>query len=281
MISQRKKTVLLGFFFFFFSLSSLSSPLHAVTRGVMLSPTRVVLQDRDRAAVIKLINPDAVTNTYKISLIALQTDEYGNRTEVKNPGGKEAAALKMIRFSPRRATLGSKEWQTVRLMVRKPAHLPPGEYRAHLKAVPIPARVSSPEKGTPQGMSVSLDVLFSVTIPIIIRHGQGTVELHPDPPVLKKRDKTDKYFLETRLNRKGRHSAYFDITAFHTRPGLSESEQIGELKGVAIYPPSPGRLLKIPINIRPDLSGGILELKIMDREDTKAPILGSWSFDLN
>ena len=258
----------------------LASPLHALTRGVLLSPTRVVMEGRERAAIVKIINPDAQANTYKISLISIRMDDFGRKIQVKEPSKAEQFVMKMIRFSPRRATLGPKEWQTVRLMVRKPADLAPGEYRAHLKVVPIPDQSSKPvESQDSEGVSINLDVVFSITIPIIVRHGQGNVNIIPGTPSLKKLDKTNTYSLESRLTRQGLHSAYFNVLAFHKSSG-ADPVKIGELKGLSFYTPNPFQIVNIPLNSLPDLSGGIIELKIQDLETKDKPMMGSWSFKL-
>src|SRR3546814_18747123 len=61
----------------------------------------------------------------------------------ENATPAERAALDMIVFSPRRVTLPPHQPQVVRVGVRVPARLPPGEYRAHMlfRAVPgvVPA----------------------------------------------------------------------------------------------------------------------------------------------
>ena len=256
----------------------LASPLYALTRGVLLSPTRVVMEGRERAAIVKIINPDVQANTYKISLISIRMDDFGRKIQVKEPSKAEQSVMKMIRFSPRRATLGPKEWQTVRLMVRKPADLAPGEYRAHLKVVPIPDQSSKPgESKDSEGVSINLDVVFSITIPIIVRQGQGDVKIIPGTPSLKKLDKTNTYSLESRLTRQGLHSAYFNVLAY--KPSGSDSVKIGELKGLSFYTPNTFQIVNIPLNTLPDL-GGIIELRIQNLETKDKPMMGSWSFNL-
>ena len=265
------------------AVSAFISPLHAFTRGAILSPTRVVMEGRDRSPAVKIINPDDATNRYKISLINMRMDEYGRRTEVKAPTPEEKKVVDMIRFSPRRATLGPKEWQTVRLMVRKPSDLAPGEYRAHLRVAPTPPdQIPDAESGggTPQ-MKISLNVVFAITIPVIVRHGEGGVKIIPEDPVIKQME-DNRSFLETRLAREGIHSAYFDLRAFRVRPG-GEREKIGELPGVSVY--APNTLITMDIPLLQDkisgLAGSPVVLEIQDREERTRPVTGSWDFVLD
>ena len=280
-LSPLKILIVLCFLFF-----GMVSSLHAFNRGAMLSPTRVVMEGRERAVIVKMINPEDKTNTYKVSLISMRMDEYGRRVEVKEPSEEERAVQKMIRFSPRRATVGPKGWQTIRIMTRKPADLAPGEYRAHLRVVPIPDARKAPKadgKGQEQ-LQVNLDVIFSITIPIIIRHGQGDVKITAQAPQLKHWKKNNTYTLETILSRTGLHSAYFDITAYLMPPGQTEKQLIGEFKGASFYTPNTSQVLNIPLQPRAlsMLSNkGILTLDILDREDPGLPLMGSWVYQLD
>ena len=259
-----------------------AADLLAWSRGAMLSPTRVVMEGRDRAAVVKIINPDEETNQYRISLIAMRMDESGRRQEVQDTTPEEQAVLDMIRFSPRRVTLGAKEWQTVRIMVRKPADLAPGEYRAHLKVVPIaPDKTSGQtEKDGDAQMSVNLNLLFAITIPVIIRHGEGGVTLTPEKPVIQT-DNTGAASLQTRLSRNGSHSAFFDIFAYAQKNG--QRQKVGALLGVSIYTPNEDFILSIPLEPGQGtgLAGQPLELEIRDKEKRTLPLDSTWKFILD
>ncbi len=261
-------------------------PLHAFNKGAMLSPTRVVMEGRQRAVIVKMINQEDKANTYKVSLISMRMDDYGRRVEVKEPSKEELAVQKMIRFSPRRATVGPKGWQTIRIMARKPADLAPGEYRAHLRVVPIPDARKAPETDgkKQEQLQVNLNVIFSITIPIIIRHGEGDVKVVAQAPQLKHWKKTNSYSLETILSRKGLHSAYFDITAYLMPPGQTEKQLVGELKGASFYTPNTRQVLNIPLQpggLSMLSNKGILTLDIKDRENTDLPLVGSWSYQLD
>jgi len=284
MHSDKLKNRSIFLFIAFLSILLLRSPLHAFNKSVILSPTRIVMEGRERAAILKLINPNDTTNTYKIGLVFIRMDEMGMRKEVEIPNDEELAVQKMIRFSPRRATVGPKEWQTVRLMVRKPAGLAPGEYRIHLKVAPVPdPLLPGDREGKESGkMSVHLDVVFNITIPIIIRHGQGFVKIVPQKPVLKKWEKRDGYYLETKLLRQGSHSAYCNLIAYHTPQGQSARQKIGEIKGLSFYTPNLEQKIRIPVDpgaLTP-LSRGILDLDIQDLEDNARPLIGSGHFIL-
>jgi len=268
-------------------LACAASPLYAWNRGTMLSPTRVIIQGRQRAAAVKLINPDDRTNRYKISLISMRMDDFGKRRPVESPTPKEAATLEMFRFSPRRATVGPKEWQTIRIMVRKPADLAHGEYRVHLKVEPISPNQTQKNGNTPgkagkgkEKMSVNLNVLFSITIPVIVRHGEGGVSIEPEQPALGRRpDKA--IVLDTPLVRTGAYSALFDIFAYSLAG--EQRQKVGELKGVSFYTSNSKICIQIPLNEDrvPTLPGDLIEIEIIDKENRDPAFSGSWQFVLD
>lgn len=220
----------------------------------------------------------------------MRMDDLGRRTEVESPTPEEKAVIDMIRFSPRRATLGSKEWQTIRIMVRKPAGLTPGEYRAHLRVAPIPPDQLAPgeaagsggknDEQDPERVSINLNVLFAITIPVIIRHGEGGVSVTAGKPSLKRQPDQNTY-LEVPLTRSGNHSAYFDITAYQLAGG--KRMKAGELKGVSIYTPNTRVYMSIPLeqSMVSRLTGSPVELVIHDLEKRETPVSGSWQFVLD
>lgn len=113
-------------------LTGFSLPLWAAVGDLTVSPTRLILGERDRSAQISLINRGADEATYRIEFVQYRMDENGQLQEIEEPNELEKFADPLIRFSPRQVLLKPNEAQTVRLLVRKPKDLAPGEYRSHL-----------------------------------------------------------------------------------------------------------------------------------------------------
>src|SRR3546814_11012018 len=82
--------------------------------------------------------------------------------------------LDMIVFSPRRVTLPPNQPQVLRVGVRVPEGLPPGDYRAHMlfRAVPdvVPA-VAAEAKLAGAGVTIALTPIYGITIPAIAPDG--------------------------------------------------------------------------------------------------------------
>ncbi|MBU1194307.1 MAG: fimbria/pilus periplasmic chaperone [Proteobacteria bacterium] len=263
---------------FFYMPASVSAS--ANDKAVLIAPTRVIFEGRTRAAAVKLINPNDIENTYKISLVSIRMDEHGTRSEVQSPDPEELFAQSLIRFSPRRATIPAQGWQTVRLMVKKPRDLPEGEYRSQLKVSPLPKQKGPDDQQNTENISISIDIVFNVSIPVIIRHGKSDVRVTPRTPRLVVKE--GQYFLETLLEREGKFSVFADVRAF-VIPNTGEKQKnlISEIKGISIYSQNQTQQVLLPIKDKAALTNGLIEIDIVNREKENAPLLGSKQFDLD
>lgn len=249
----------------------------AQDRGLLLTPTRVIFEGKTRSTVVKMVNPNDEPYTYEIKIVSTRMNEYGNLAEVESPTEKEIHSQKMIRFSPRRATIAPKGWQTVRIMVRKPKDLAPGEYRSQLKVSPILTRKFPGEtEEEPVGVSVSIDLVYAVSIPIIVRHGgPSDVDLVIKLPQVI--TKNERYYLETLIERYGSYSSFFDVTAYLVSSSTSR-KKISENRGVAVYTEKTTRYVHLPLTGTDSLTGKRVEIELTDRESKEGKILGSKTF---
>jgi hypothetical protein len=118
---------------------------------LLVAPTRVVLEGRQRTAEVTLVNTGSATATYRISFVNLRMNEQGGTTEIEASSARpgEQFAEPLVRYSPRQVTLEPQVAQTVRMQLRLPSDLPPGEYRSHLlfRAIPPVEPARSPTEG--------------------------------------------------------------------------------------------------------------------------------------
>jgi len=63
-------------------------------------------------------------------------------------------------------------------------YLAPGEYSTRLKIIPIIDPNYHSDKPSQENVGIQLNLVFTVSIPIIIRHGVGSVNIIPDKPKL-------------------------------------------------------------------------------------------------
>ena len=138
-------------------LSSALADTKAIGKGLLVAPVKLDFGGRVRSGTFKIMNRDPVNVDYRISFAPL----------IEKDKGKDAKDW--VRFSPRRIKLGPGEHQTVRVVVRKPADLAPGEYTARLliQAIP-PARKKG--EGPSEQIQINLDIVYGISIPVNIKH---------------------------------------------------------------------------------------------------------------
>jgi len=212
---------------------------------LLVAPARVVFDLRKRAAELNLSNIGFSPATYRISLVRMEMDEAGEIAERPldaTPGDVNLPAL--IRFSPREVILGPQDSQTVRVQVRKPADLPTGEYRLYMvfRGVP-PAPEPPPEGGDPvphKGIAIKLVPVYSLAIPIIVRHGTTSATVGLADLTFERATRT----LRFRMTREGNQSVYGDLKAVW----LPMAQTVAEATGVAVYVPNATRKMSMVLD---------------------------------
>jgi hypothetical protein len=225
--------------------ASILSPVPALSAGdLLVAPTRVIL-DGSRGTEVVLNNIGSALATYRVSLELKRMTPQGGLDEIDEASANaaERAALEMISFSPRRVTLPPNQPQVIRIGVRAPEGLAPGEYRAHMLFRAIPDAVAATERAvTPgSGLSVSLTPIYGITIPIIVRIGDLGATASIGKAWVGTED--DQKTVNFTMARTGDRSVYGDIEI--TRPGVKDPLFLA--RGIAIYPEVTGRQVSIPI----------------------------------
>ena len=247
---------------------------------LMLHPNRIVLEGTQRTAQLELINRGTTTEVYRLKLVRRRMSDLGEFTAVDSPLPGELFADDLVRYSPRQIELAPGASQTIRLMVRKPAELPAGEYRSHLLFEKLPDAApagAATENASPQ-LDIKLTALVSVTIPIIVRHGDihATVELQdlklePSP--------TGEPVLSLTVNRRGASSVYGDLIAEFI-PKNGPPQVVASAKGLAVYAPNALRRGQLALKPGVSLTAGKLHVVFRERADTRGPPLAEATLQL-
>jgi P pilus assembly chaperone PapD len=219
--------------------------------GLMLYPTRVVFEGNQRTAQVELINNGTEAETYRISLVNRRMSEDGEFIAVEQPEPGEQFADSLLRYSPRQVTLQPGAGQVVRIMVRKPAGLAPGEYRSHLLFAKQPdpkgrTSIESGSVGTEEGLGVQLQALVGASIPIIVRHGKTEAGVKLSGLELQAATANRPAMLTLQLERSGNQSVYGDVTVSFTPRGGVE-QVVASAGGVAVYTPNSLRRAKLAL----------------------------------
>jgi P pilus assembly chaperone PapD len=249
---------------------------------LMLHPTRLVFEKNQRAAQVDLINDGSQSATYRIQLINRRMTEDGSITAITEPVPGEQFADGMLVFSPRQVTLAPGTTQTVRVMVRRPAGLAPGEYRSHLyfERLPDPGAADSVESQGQQQIGITLNVLVGASIPVIVREGDTDATATLSNLALQ-RGADGRNVLAMQVERSGNRSVYGDLVVKFTPNGGAETE-LAHIGGIAVYTPNPMRRANVALANPPrgTLAHGTLRVTYRERPDAGGKLLAEASLVL-
>ena len=185
--------------------------------NLVVSPTRIIFEGRTRTAQISLLNRGSAAATYRISVINMRMTENGAFKEIDEPAPGEQFADRLIRYAPRQVVLAPGGTQAVRLLLRKPHGLEPGEYRSHLLLRAIPSGGVRQSIETPSGQDAGIPIhlipVYGVKIPVIVRHGDLKARVSLSDLTLAPASGQGKgHRLSFRINRDGNRSVLGDLT---------------------------------------------------------------------
>lgn len=225
---------------------ALAGPISGGAGNLLVTPTRVMLEGSVRNAAMTLRNTGAQAALYRISLEHARMDSEGRISRVEEPGPEDHDAAELLRFSPRQVLLQAGETQVIRIMVRKPADLPAGEYRSQMvvRAVPSDER-PAPSAAEPGRFSVELTPVYGVAIPVIVRHGETSATVSIASATLIPGQDGKPPAVRVELVREGTASVHGDLNIL---AGSGRSQMsIGRARGLAVWTPNPARAMTVPI----------------------------------
>lgn len=221
---------------------------------LLMLPTRIVLEKRDRYVTVMIKNVGDATGNISAEMIDMVMGEDGHVGQIEE--GKDApySAIPYLRISPHSMTLKPGDVQNVRLMLRKPEKLPTGEYRSHLKVRMEDDNVegSTAAALAQKGTGIAVKANLALTIPVIVRNGDTTVSVKIESPRVTRDDKGNPS-VELFLQREGDRSVMGDFSfSYHAPDGTTR--ELKPFPGIAIYRPLARRIVTIPLI---DLPAGV------------------------
>lgn len=203
---------------------------NSVQANIALSKFRLYFDDSIRSDSLQLRNTGAVALTYEVELgLVAMTEEGTLRKVEKDP----YSAIGLLRYSPKRGRIEAGERQALRFVLRKPAGLENGEYRAVLLITNTPL---TDNKGT-----LSLRPKLTYNIPIIVRHGrlEASTELL-EPKLVMSGDTPNIELWQSRI---GNRSLFGNFIVRDT-----DGNELGVLNNSAVYQPLNRRKVLIALN---------------------------------
>lgn len=245
----------------------------------MITPTRVIFDDRERSQTVTLINTTNETQVYRMSFVDKVQRSGGGYTNLEvsensQPAADYFSASEMLRFSPRQVVLAPKQSQTIRISLRKPANLAYGEYRTHLEFKVLPKENNTLEGNSATGFK--LRMLTSFTIPIQVRQGKPEVKVSIAHPALGQENGITR--IQLTLNRQGQFSAFGSIKVFWKSQEIDSYEQVGVLNNAAIYRELEALSIALPLNKQ--IKNGFFRVEYQADKHFEKPTFDSLEFHL-
>ena len=226
----------------FIGAMALSSGTVSAAGGFVVTPHRVVFEKNQKVSEVIIANRGDTTKRYRISVVNKAMLKNGKLEVSDAPAEGEFFAKDHIRYSPRQITLGPKESQKVRIMSRLKNGAADGEYRSHLLMQELPDADEAKAAGSTSddGLSINVQAIFGLSIPIILRKGDLSAEVELSTPKIEKEGENT--FLYVDVNRKGTKSVLGTVNVF------ADSQKVGILKGIAVYLSTPTRVVSIKLD---------------------------------
>jgi hypothetical protein len=264
----------------------LMAAMHHAYADLMINPTRIVFEKNRRSAQIDLINDGTTSTTYRLVLVNRRMTEAGEFHAIETAGPDEKFADAMLVYSPRQITLAPGAQQLVRVALRKPEDLLPGEYRSHLffeKVADTTPENNIENLGQSRSgeVGVSLTALIGVSIPVIARHGDTSATVAIDHLAVEQGTAGQAPLLKLQLNRTGNRSAYGDLTvSFKPRGGAEQI--IGRAGGLAVYTPNPARRAKLSLQVPAGmaLAHGTLSVTYQERPEDGGKLIAQSAIEM-
>lgn len=206
-----------------------------VQAELLISPTRVVFSERDRAQEIVLINSGKKKTTYRLEWQQKKALPAGGYTNLSQEEAVSfPTASQMMRFSPKQVSLQPGERQIIKLALRKPKDLRDGEYRSHLlfRALPPPQL----DKNKAGGMSMSLNVHLSYSLPVTVRQGSLDTSISFAGYDFSYDNGNQNGQIAVTLNKSGLNSSFGNILAYWTPQKGGPEQMIARVNGYSVYP---------------------------------------------
>jgi fimbrial chaperone protein len=203
-----------------------------VSANLLVSPTRVIFEGRDRTKDIVLINTTNDERSYRIGWEEKAVNQGGRYIDITE-GKTNSAASSYIRYSPRQVTLKPGERQIVKLMLRRKNSMDRPEYRSHIMFTALPL-IKNQKDLSAEGVSLKVNILTSYSLPVMIRTATPDITVKIENITIKRENEAQPV-IQVELSKTGVFSATGNINVYFRANGEEEEKKVGILNGVNIF----------------------------------------------
>ncbi len=211
---------------------------NAASADLLISPMRIVFNERDRVQEVILVNTADDVRTYSMSwseLLQKENQSYRRLNEAEK--AQFAKASDYIRFSPRRFTLQPGENQRVKLSLRRRSGMSAPEYRSHLKFTIIPNEVMLQQQKEEEvdGVAIKLNLFLNYSIPVMIKNGDSANARVTEASLVRLNNDPNPAEVVAYVEKSAPVSVIGDVTIWHKAYGEVEYSAVGYNNNVSMY----------------------------------------------
>lgn len=204
--------------------------------NLLVTPVRVIFDNGKVREDLNVSNIGKDTAVYMVSFLHYTMLQDGSFKELAKNDTTLTFADEYLRIFPRKVTLPPNESQTIRLQLRKPTDMKPGEYRSHLyfraEKNLNPIGMKDPKIDSTK-MAVRITPIFGISIPVIIRTGNLNLTMKlSDVSLSAVNDSTSR--LKVSIRREGEKSSYGNLRVIYI-PDHGKSVLLGQANGIGVY----------------------------------------------
>ncbi len=239
----------------------------AYASRVDILPRKIVIEDRARSGDLTLLNMGDKTIIVRVEIISYKQKADGAYEHLDGPLNSAFVPEDVIRFSPRQFTLPPGGRQKVRLSVQKPANLPEGEYRFHVKALSFDeGEFSVRRQPAAKGSSVGIKTNVAVAIPVIVRQGKLTTgaKISNVSFVSSTQTGTNKPGLKMDISRTGTAGVMGTLIAYSDAGGTPK--EIGRISNLNVFSEVQTRHVAMSLN---EVPAGRIRIEYVNDFDDK------------
>lgn len=231
---------------------------------LMVSPTRLSLDDNARSGSVTVVNRGKQTIRYRINFVDMDMSEDGVLIRVKQGGANSAAGV--LKLSPREFVLEPGGSQRVKILAVVPPATRDGEFRSHLSFEAIgTAHAASPRPDTNGELRIGFETKAVVTIPVIIGHGALTASATVSDVSVT--HNLTNWVAKLRVNRFGNRTVRGDVVVSFVPSNGGRRVVLGQVNNLPVYFPNAGRVVTLALKQDlPSLGKGEIEVRFVETE---------------
>jgi len=269
----------------FMVLASIFGIYKSARADILITPSQVVFEDRDRFGSVMLVNTGNESRTYDMEWMFFEMIDGAGNYDVVDKPPSEFDLSKYVIFSPRRVTLAAGASQKIKLALRRPSEIPEGDYHVHLKFAldpKAPEDIVERQKkdiDTVDGSSgAAVGINVSYSIPIILVSGKSEVDVGIEELKLDRNQKSGSLEASFLLTRSGKpYSVLGHINVFHI-DDKGREEMVGEIGNAFVFSEVNSRAFNIPLT--KEITGGSLRVVVKNYDKESNFVYAEKTFPL-